>query len=418
MSQEKIKVLTLGDHPLAPSGVGIQTKMFIESILDTGKYVVTSLAGAAKTADFTPLKTEKYGEDWKIFPVEGYGSPEIVRSIMRTERPDIVWFMTDPRYWAWLWHLEDEIRPLAPMVYYHVWDNYPPPLFNKKFYDSNDAIVTISKLTSDVVQQVSPTVKQIRIPHSVDADVFKPLPQQEVADFRNAHIGEDNKVIFFWNNRNARRKQTTTLLWWFKEFAEEVGEENVCLLVHTDPKDPVGTDIELNLRHMGFDDGQIMISAMKYPPDRMALLYNMADCTINISDAEGFGLSTLESLYCGTPIIVNMTGGLQEQVTDGENWFGVGIEPSSTVVIGSQAVPYINEDRISKEDFLNALRKIYNMKAEERTAIGDAGRQYVTENYNQKATAKQWDDLLTDLYQQRGSWEKSKHRNWELLEVA
>ena len=46
-------------------------------------------------------------------------------------------------------------------------------------------------------------------------------------------------------------------------------------------------------------------------------MYNMADCTINISDAEGFGLATLESLACETPIIVNMTGGLQEQVTNG-----------------------------------------------------------------------------------------------------
>ena len=35
---------------------------------------------------------------------------------------------------------------------------------------------------------------------------------------------------------------------------------------------------------------------------------------MNISDAEGFGLATLESLACETPIIVNMTGGLQEQV--------------------------------------------------------------------------------------------------------
>ncbi len=418
MSQEKIKVLTLGDHPLAPSGVGIQTKLFIESLLDTGKYLVTSLAGAQKTSDFTPLKTEKYGEDWKIFPVEGYGSPEIVRSILRTERPDIVWFMTDPRYWAWLWQLEDEIRPLAPMVYYHVWDNYPPPLYNKKFYESNDAVVTISKLTSDVVSQVAPDVRQLRIPHTVDAETYTKLPEEDVAKFRSAHMGDDDKMIFFWNNRNARRKQTTTLLWWFKEFAEEVGEDKVSLLIHTDPKDPVGTDIELNLRHMGFNDGQIMISAMKYPPDRMALLYNMADCTINISDAEGFGLSTLESLYCGTPIIVNMTGGLQEQVTDGENWFGIGIEPASTVVIGSQAVPYINEDRISKEDFLNAMRTFYNMKKEERDAMGEAGRQYVNENYNQEAVAKQWDELLTDLYNSRGSWDNSKHRNWELLEVA
>ena len=42
------------------------------------------------------------------------------------------------------------------------------------------------------------------------------------------------------------------------------------------------------------------------------MLYNSVDCTINISDAEGFGLATLESLSCGVPIIVNMTGGLQQ----------------------------------------------------------------------------------------------------------
>ena len=81
-------------------------------------------------------------------------------------------------------------------------------------------------------------------------------------------------------------------------------------------------------------------------------MYNMGDVTINISDAEGFGLATLESLSCGTPILVNMTGGLQEQVTDGENWFGIGIEPTSKAVIGSQEVPYICEDRVSKEDFI------------------------------------------------------------------
>ena len=78
----------------------------------------------------------------------------------------------------------------------------------------------------------------------------------------------------------------------------------------------------------------------------------MADTTINISDAEGFGLATLESLSCGTPILITMTGGLQDQITDGETWFGVGLEPCSKTVIGSQQVPYIYEDRISKRIFL------------------------------------------------------------------
>ena len=34
----KIKVLTLGDHPLLPSGVGTQTKYMIEALVDSGKF--------------------------------------------------------------------------------------------------------------------------------------------------------------------------------------------------------------------------------------------------------------------------------------------------------------------------------------------------------------------------------------------
>ena len=93
----------------------------------------------------------------------------------------------------------------------------------------------------------------------------------------------------------------------------------------------------------------------KYPEEHLAAIYNMADCTINISDAEGFGLATLESLSCGTPIIANMTGGLQEQITDGTNEFGIPVYPVSKCIIGSQEVPYIYEDRITQDDFEKTL---------------------------------------------------------------
>jgi glycosyltransferase involved in cell wall biosynthesis len=122
----------------------------------------------------------------------------------------------------------------------------------------------------------------------------------------------------------------------------------------------------------GIEDGRIIFIQDKVP-SKFAMMYNMADCTINISDAEGFGLATLESLSCETPIIVNMTGGLQEQVTDGEEWFGIGIEPASKAIIGSQEVPYIYEDRIKKEDFIAALHKMYSMSKEERAELGRKG---------------------------------------------
>ena len=34
---------------------------------------------------------------------------------------------------------------------------------------------------------------------------------------------------------------------------------------------------------------------------------------MNMASNEGFGLGTCESLMAGTPIIVNVTGGLQDQ---------------------------------------------------------------------------------------------------------
>ena len=77
-----------------------------------------------------------------------------------------------------------------------------------------------------------------------------------------------------------------------------------------------------------------------------------------------------------------MTGGLKEQVTDGENWFGVGIEPASQVIVGSQQVPFIYEDRLNKQDFIDALLKMYNMSREERRKVGLAGQAHAHKNYN------------------------------------
>ena len=162
-----------------------------------------------------------------------------------------------------------------------------------------------------------------------------------------------------------------------------------------------------------------MISPLKYSEDKMAMLYNMVDCTINISDAEGFGLSTLESLFCGTPIIVNNTGGLQEQVTDGQTEFGVGIDPAVKNIIGSQLVPYIYEDKIAKEDFLAAMRKIYNMTDEERSNLGAQGREYVLNNYSQSKAIEAWDTLMTNIYNSSGSWNtRTNHQNWKLIEIG
>ncbi len=415
---KKIKILTLSDHPFSPSGVAHMSKNIIEGMLATGKYQFLSLGGAIKHQDYRPQKTEQWGDDWVIFPVDGYGSQEMIRSIIRTERPDVLWFMTDPRFWGWLWQIENEIRPNVPMVYYHVWDNYPYPTFNRKFYLSNDFIATISKVSDDIVANVAPEVERMYVPHAVNTDIFKRLPQEAIDKFKKDNLKiEDDRLIFFWNNRNARRKQSGSLLWWFSEFLNKVGKDKATLIMHTDPKDVNGQDLIAIMNETGLTNREVLISQQKVPPENLAYFYNAADATINISDAEGFGLATLESLACETPIIVTKTGGLQEQVRYENNIFGVEIIPSSRAVIGSQDVPFIYEDRISNEQFIGALETFSNIPKEQRQIIGQLGRQHVIDNFNFTDFIKRWDDIFTNINTNKGSWPNKSYKAWELKEI-
>tara|TARA_R110000824_G_scaffold261563_1_gene450183 strand:+ start:1198 stop:2457 length:1260 start_codon:yes stop_codon:yes gene_type:complete len=417
--EEKKKIFIISDHPLSPSGVGTQTRYMIEALLKTGKYRFLCFGGAVKHADYNPVKTKEWGDDWVIYPIDGYGTQEMVRSVIRKERPDMLWFMTDPRFWGWLWEIEDEIRPLIPMVYYHVWDNYPYPHYNKPHYLSCDVVTTISKVTNDIVATVAPEVDLRHVSHAVDTNIFKPLEFKDIDMLKTSEFSEEkDKVVFFWNNRNARRKQSGTLIFWFKKFLDKVGHDNAMLIMHTDVKDPNGQDLEAIIRSLNMTDGQVKFSTQKVDNTHLSMLYNVADCTINISDAEGFGLSTLESLACGTPIIVNMTGGLQEQVTDGEEWFGIGIEPSSKAIIGSQDIPYIREDRINEDEFIDALCKIYEMTREERRDIGLKGREHVLKSFSFEEYAASWERIFDEVTEKYGSWDTRKgYNHWTLKEV-
>ena len=114
-----------------------------------------------------------------------------------------------------------------------------------------------------------------------------------------------------------------------------------------------------------------------------------------------------------------MTGGLQEQVTDGKNWFGYGIEPTSKSVIGSLQVPYIYEDRISQKDFNETLKKALNISDKAYKKMSIQGREHVKKNYNFKTYKNRWVEIMDDLTERHGSWNSRElYDRWQLMEVA
>ena len=79
-----------------------------------------------------------------LYPTDGYGNPDVLKSIIEIEKPDAIFLITDPRYFTWLFQMENQIRKSIPIIYLNIWDSMPAPMYNKEFYESCDLLFGIS----------------------------------------------------------------------------------------------------------------------------------------------------------------------------------------------------------------------------------------------------------------------------------
>ena len=184
-----------------------------------------------------------------------------------------------------------------------------------------------------------------------------------------------------------------------------IGEEKakkVCLVMHTQPVDENGTDLPKVIEAVA-SKSNIIFSEKRRPVEELNLIYNIADCTINIANNEGFGLATAESVMAGTPIIINVTGGLQDQagftkdgaLIEADDYIELGslhdwrqwedklncgswarpVWSRSRSLAGSVPTPYIWDDRVDLEEVAQAILEMYETPKEERKANGLEGRE-------------------------------------------
>lgn len=439
---ERKKILLISDHPLVPSGVGTQAKYICEGLLETGKYRMLCFGGAIKHPDYKPqmVAPEKFGEgNWIILPVDGHGSKEQLRQVLYTEKPDAVVMFTDPRFFYWVWEMEDEVRSVCPLIYYHVWDNDPTPTFNRVFYESTDHVIALSRKTYGLLQDMG-YERRSYIPHALPHELFKPLPDHQVEEFKQKHFGPhfDKKFFLMWNNRNARRKQTGDVIEAFADFMKQVGRDKVALIMHTQARDPEGQDIHALAERFDIASN-LILSEERVQPEVLNSMYNVADCVINIASNEGFGLGTLEAMFSGTPILVHFTGGLQYQIGDWAddetdfsnqdrltakakklweqkkgNWWGVPVFPASRSCVGSLQCPYIYDDRTNKKDVVKGLTTLYNMGRTKRKELGLRAREWATKTFSMDEMISSWDSVLEREIARFGSNERKSYRTAEI----
>ena len=142
---KKKKILLMSDDLRMHSGIATQAKEFVMGTMHHYDWVQIAAAikhpEEGKIVDMNQaIRTETGINDayLKLYPVSGYGNPDILRQIMEMEKPDAIIHFTDPRFWIWLYQMEHEIRQDIPIMYYNIWDDLPDPLYNTNFYRSSD----------------------------------------------------------------------------------------------------------------------------------------------------------------------------------------------------------------------------------------------------------------------------------------
>ncbi len=438
--KDRKKILLLGDDIRLHSGVATVAR---EIVIQTAHHFNWLTIGAAinhpengKRFDISGDVNEqaKIKDSWvHVLCNNGYGDPDLIRTIIREEKPDALFLITDPRYYTWLFQIENEIRKTTPIVYLNIWDDLPAPNYNRAFYESCDALLAISKQTkfiNEIVLGEKANDKTIRyVPHGLNPEIYKPT--EVPADFRKQVVGDKEFVVFF-NSRNIRRKSVPDLIWAYREFIERltVEERKKCtLLLHTQPVDENGTDLPKVVETLNNIEGfDVRFSHQKLSAEQLNWLYNIADVTCLLTSNEGWGLTLTESMLAGTMILANVTGGMQDQMgfTDEKgNWFtpskdvpsnntgrytkhgkwALPVYPSSRSIQGSPATPYIWDDRCNPLDVTQKLEELYWMVSkEERKENGLAGREWCLSEqagFNTFAQAQRVIEAIDDLFE---SW--------------
>jgi glycosyltransferase involved in cell wall biosynthesis len=411
---ERKKILLIADDIRVHSGVAQIAREFV--VNSCHHYNFACVAGAVKhpdkgkKLDMNAAISEMSGVKdayVALFPTNGYGDLDLLRSIINLESPDAIFIITDPRYYDWLFQNENEFRVKIPIIYLNIWDDVPAPVYNREFYESCDALFGISKQTVNINKMVlgdKAENKLIKyIPHGLNSNIFKPLDKKgpKFKEFNDKLLqGKQYDFTLLFNSRNIRRKSIPDTLLAWKVFTDQLPEskaKKTALILKTDPIDGNGTDIPRVIDYFFSDSPtNVLVLGDKLSTEQMSYLYNSVDATILLSSNEGWGLSLTESLLCGKPIIANVTGGMQDQMRfeDNEgNWFtpcnnipsnhrgtykkhgkwAFPVYPSSISCQGSVPTPYIFDDRCSWEDAAEQIKKLYNLSRKERVNIGEEG---------------------------------------------
>ena len=182
----------------------------------------------------------------------------------------------------------------------------------RKLYNQHAATLVASEPLATVLRDWG--VRNVRVLSlGVNTDVFRPDAVEKEATRRSLGLNSEKKVLLYVG-RLAKEKNTTTLFGAFKILQQRRPNEFHLVAIGDGPERTQLRKLQARAKN---------VSWVRYcaDPRELACYYRAADLFVHPGVQETFGLATLESQACGTPV-VGIRGTYLDNVIchDQESW--------------------------------------------------------------------------------------------------
>ncbi len=196
------------------------------------------------------------------------------------------------------------------------WNRLYLSLFTRLSARKARRVIAISENTrKDLVKLLGVEEGKIRVTYCGRDESLRPLPPQEVEEFRRRK-GLPERFILFLGTIEPRKNLVRLL-----EAYSRIRREGVRLVL----AGGLGWGYEpilATMEKLGLNDDVIMPGFV--PQEEKVYWYNAAEVFVYPSLYEGFGLPPLEAMACGTPVVTSSAASLPEVVGDG----GILVDPT------------------------------------------------------------------------------------------
>lgn len=157
------------------------------------------------------------------------------------------------------------------------------------------------------------------VPHGVDADTFRPIPELRLASRSKIPVTPDD-FVFLSVGGMSSNKGIDLLLRAFTEVCRQYPQARL-VLKGIDPLYKSKEFLAKSLQKIPAGDRRRVLDRIAYfggsfPNWKMALLYQAADCYVSPYRAEGFNMPVLEAAASGLPILCTKGGSTDDFVDD------------------------------------------------------------------------------------------------------